>query len=373
MSKRAEKLTESPLQQFFAKVKAMETEGKNIISLGVGEPNNHTPWRIKIAGIWAILKNKTGYLPAVGSMELRKVLAEKYEVGVPNVVISHGAKTVLSAILWTTINPGDQVMVLAPHYPPFLQVVESCGGEAVSIDTEPNKFMVSAQEIETAIIEKKLKPKTLLLNSPNNPTGMEYSMDELKKIVQLSRRYNFLIIADECYSHFSQNQNFSLLDICPEAIAIGSCSKTYSMPGWRVGWGIMPAETANAVRLYLENWIGSPNSIATDSAITAISGKGIGGFENQRQTVYTWLKKMGIPFEKSTGGFYVFPDFSKYVQKTGNSVVLAEYLLNFGVAVTPGVAFGKNFDNFLRISFCVKTNKLTKALEKLEKGLNSLA
>ncbi len=371
ISNRAKKLTESPLQQFFAKAKAMIADGSDMISLGVGEPDNHTPWRIKLAGIWAILKNMTGYLPAVGSPELRKILAEKYGVGVPNVVVSHGAKTTLSAVLWSIINPGDQVMVLTPYYPPFLQVVESCGGEVIIIDTKSRNFIASAQEIKLHL-SRIMKPKALILNSPNNPTGMEYPLEELKKIVQLSKQYGFRIIADECYSHFSENPDFSLHNICPEAIVIGSCSKTYSMPGWRVGWGVMPAELASAVRLFLENYIGSPNSISVAAATVALRGNGIHGFEKQRKMVYDWLDTVGIPYEKSTGGFYVFPDFSKYTRKIDGSVALAEHLLNFGVTVTPGVSFGENFDNFLRISFCVKKHKLQEALLRLEKGLQEI-
>lgn len=372
ISDRAKKLTESPLQQFFARVKAMEAEGKNIISLGVGEPYNNTPWRIKIAGIMAILKNMTGYLPAVGPLGLRKVLADRYDVRGSNVVISHGAKTTLSAVLWSTINPGDQVLVLAPYYPPFLQVVESCGGNVVLVNTKQKGFLTLAEKIERTIIENDVKPKILLLNSPNNPTGDEYPQKDLQRITKLSKKHGFTVIADECYSHFSQNPNFNFRQICPDAIVIGSCSKTYSMPGWRVGWGIMSAKLASSVRLFLENYIGSPNSISVAAATEALHGKGIHGFEKQRQMVYDWLDTMKIPYQKSTGGFYVFADFSKYTKIAGTSVVLAEYLLNFGVAITPGVAFGKSFDSFLRISFCVKERKLKKALGNLAQGLNAL-
>lgn len=372
LSKRAETLKDSPLQDFFIKTKELRTKGEDIISLGVGEPYNSTPLAIKMSGIMAIIKNITGYLPAIGSPEIRRVLADKYQADVNEVIVSHGAKTVFGAMIELLIDPGDKVIIPAPYYPPFVEKVIYDGGIPILVDTAKTNFQISASEIEKAITKNTPKPKVLIINSPNNPSGISYSENELSEIAELCQKHNIAIISDECYQHFSDNPDFTFREIDNSAIIIGSCSKTYAMPGWRIGWGIMPTELATAMKRHSGNAIGSPDSISVQAAITALKGNGIKDFEHQRQMVYEWFWNNNIPFEKSTGGFYAFPNFSRYTQKIGGSVKLAEHLLKFGIAVTPGVAFGKDYDDYLRLSFCVAPKTLSKALKRLKRGLEAI-
>ena len=371
-SKRSLKLKPSELQDFFKKAKSLQ----GVLSLGVGEPYNNTPPFVKEEGHKAIRHNKTGYIPASGSLEAKKILANKYGVRPENVIISSGAKAVIGAVLWTIIDNGDRVLAPAPYYPLFAQVPESCGAKLVLIDTKKDNFLLKSEAVERAIKENRSCPKALIINSPNNPTGAVYEKEELKKIADLSRKFGFIIISDECYNNFSPDPKFTFIDLSSKAVIVNSCSKTYAMPGWRIGWGIMPEELAYRVNLFLENFFGCPNAIAEQAAIKALAGPGIGDYSKQRELARLWLEKMNIPFMPSMGGFYYFPDFSEFINPAkgiDSGVALANYILEKAlVAVTPGIDFGENYGNHLRISYCVEEKTLDKALKKIKDVLEKL-
>lgn len=198
-----------------------------------------------------------------------------------------------------------------------------------------------------------------------------YEAKELKKIVKFCQEKKITIISDECYMNFSPTPNFSLYQYNSEIIVINSCSKTYSMPGERIGWGIIPEYLSSSVRLYLENYTGCPNAISQIGATEAIKNNlTVADYAEQRRIMNKWLRKNKIKYPKLTSGFYAFPDFSKYIRKFNyeNSTQLAEHILvEAGVAVIPGVSFGDSFNNHLRISYCVESAKLKIALERIEK------
>jgi aspartate aminotransferase len=374
-SKRSQMLTSSPLYVFAKRVKEEEAKGREVISLGLGEPYNDTPEEIKEAGIEAIKANKTHYNPAMGSMNLRKVIAEKYKVEVERVAVSSGAKPFLGSIFWSLLDEGDIVFLAGPYYPPFVQIIESCGGKAVLIDTKPASFQFTVENVAEAIesIDENVGKMHLLINSPNNPTGVSYAKDELKKIVLLCQEKNVTIISDECYGNFSSNPYFTMREFDDQIIVVNSLSKSYAMTGWRVGFAICPVELNVVVGRFLENYIGCPSSISDWASIKAFQTKPITDFTEQRELIHAWLEKNEISFVPSTGGIFVFPDFESVMQrkKIGSSVDLATYFLEqAGVATTPGISFGEKYDTHLRMTYCIEIEKLQSALEKLDKVIN---
>jgi len=371
-SKRSSQLSASQLQQSFEKAKQLQDQGQiDIISLAVGEPYYPTPERIKQAAIEAIRNNYTKYTPASGSLDLKSKLAQKYSCLPDQVVISHGAKIILSSLLWTLVDHEDQVLISAPYYSPYVEVARSCSGKVILVDTVDHDFQLTAKAIEEKIVSQNLKPKILIINSPNNPTGAVYAQAELEKIADLSKRYGFIIIADECYRNFSTNPDFTFRLIDKKAIIVDSCSKTYAMTGWRLGWAICCEELAQRLNRYFGAYIGSNFSVAEKAAIQALGQPGIDDFIKQRQIIFAWLKVSKIPHVETEGAFYAFADFSKTMKTTGmnGSVKLAEYFLRQAkVALSPGIAFG-DFDNYLRISYSVEVETLQEALARIEKIL----
>ena len=327
----------------------------------------------------AILANKTRYQPSSGSLALKKAIANKNGVDPDRIFVSHGAKTILGAVMQCIINPGDIVMIPAPYYPPFIEAAKFLGAEIVLINTKENSFSLTAQMVNAKIAMLPAQPKVLILNSPNNPTGATYDKAELKKIVGLSKAHNFTIVFDECYQNFAPTPIPSFTTITDKAFVIGSCSKTYAMTGWRIGWVICPAdwppEELKKIEHYLETFIGSPCAISEQAAMVALTHSGIPDYSRQALFVSSFLDVFDIPFVRPENGFYVFPDFSSYIMPNkgiAGSIDLANFLLEKAhVAVTPGIAFG-NYDTHLRLAFCLKEDDLALALASMKEALNLL-
>lgn len=371
-SKRALKLTSSPLYVFAKRVKEQEALGREIISLGLGEPYYDTPEIIKQAGITAIQNDKTHYNPAQGSMALRKKIAERYDTTFDSVSVSSGAKPFLGSILWSLVDEGDFVFMAGPFYPPFFQIAESCGAEVILVDTKPDNFQLKAETLEKLFEEKNTieKKSVIIINSPNNPSGVTYDSEELKKIVEICRKNKVTIISDECYSNFSPDPKFTLRQFSDDVIVINSFSKSHAMTGWRVGYAICPAELNVTVGRFLENYIGCACSISDAAAIVALEGENtLPDLVEQREIIHAWLDEMKIAHAKSTGGIFIFPDFSAVMKKLNisSSIDLATYFLEkAGVATTPGISFGEKYDTHLRLSYCITPEQLQDALSKME-------
>lgn len=373
-SKRSSHLVSSPLYVFSRKVKEQEALGKEIISLGLGEPYYDTPQEIKRAGIEAIKANKTHYNPATGSSELRRALAQIHRVTVDHISVSSGAKPFLGAVFWSLVDEGDVVYMTGPYYPPFYQIAKSCGAEVILIDTKRNNLKLTAGAVEKAVLENKNKGKKshIIINSPNNPTGVVYDKVELKKIVEFCTKKNITVISDECYGKLSADRDFSLREFSDEVIVINSLSKSHAMTGWRVGYVVCPLELNVIIGRFLENYIGCPSSISDAAALVAIKNEPLPDLVKQRELVHSWLDKNKIAHTASEGGIFIFPDFARIMEKLGisDSVELATYFLEkAGVATTPGISFGEKYDTHLRLSYCIETEKLAKALDKLEKAI----
>lgn len=358
------------LVSFFQEIKKQKAQGKEITELNVGDPQVNTPPDVGEAGIQAIIKGKTHYVPPVGESELRKVIADRYtDTGMENVVVSAGGRAVLNGIFGSFLHPGDKVFIPSPYYPSFRDIVEFYGGEPVFLDTSANDFYLAAETVEERI-ENEGVPRFLIINSPHNPTGRVYPVSELKKIVGLARDRGFGIVFDECYHRFS-SASFDMRELCPEAIIVNSCSKTYAMTGWRVGWAVAPVETIQKMSHFFQTVIGSGCSLSQEAAQKALSGdQMIEDFNEQRTELLGWLDRMEIPYPEPEGTFYVFPDFSRFL--TGDikdSFDLAEFLLREAhVGVAPGQAFG-DYPSRLRLAYCVSKKDLRKGLQALEKVL----
>lgn len=369
-SKRSTKLVSSPLYVFFKKVKEQEALGRQIISLGVGEPSQDTPEAIKQAGIEAIKSNQTHYNPATGSTALKQALAARYQVSTDQVVISSGAKPFLSSIIWSLLDEGDVMFMAGPYYPPFMQIAQSCGAEVVLVDTKPAEFQLTKTLLEQAYNGVDLTGRSgfIIINSPNNPTGVDYDLTALTELVEFCQAKHLTIISDECYSNFSPAPSFSLRQLDENIIVINSFSKTYAMTGWRVGYAILPTDLSLVVGRYLENYLGCASSISDAAALVALKTEPLADFIEQRTMIHAWLEQHQIPHVKSTGGIFIFPDFAPVMAKQGitNSIDLATYFLEqASVATTPGSSFGAAYDTHLRLSYCIEIAELQRALDKL--------
>lgn len=371
-SERSSKLTSSPLYVFFRQVKAAEAAGRSVISLGVGEPYQDTPESIKRAGIAAIEANQTRYNPAAGSLKLRQRLAARYGVAVERVVTSNGAKPFLGSIFWSLVDPGDLVYLVGPVYPPFLQIVESCGGQAVLIDTKPDGFQLKLEALAAALKPAGGQAAYLLVNSPNNPSGAAYDPAELERVAAYCREQGITVISDECYSQFSPDPSFTFLKLDDQAIVINSFSKAYAMTGWRLGYAICPPELATVVGRYLDNYVGCASTISDAAALVALETEPLPDFVEQRQIMHAWLERNQVDFVRSTGGIFVFPDFSRLIERLGlaDGYALAEWLLErAGVAATPGVAFGEAYQNHLRLCYSIDPAVLKAGLAQIDQAV----
>ncbi|NCF75207.1 MAG: aminotransferase class I/II-fold pyridoxal phosphate-dependent enzyme [Xanthomonadaceae bacterium] len=383
ISKKAKSLKPSHLNNFFAKTKKMRANGKDIISLGVGEPYQDTAFFISEGGISAIQEGYTKYTPANGDPRLKEAIKkslalEGFNYDTKSIIVSAGAKPIIFALLNILIEGKDEIIIPAPYYPPFATMINFLGGKIIAIDTTPDNFQLKAETIENLITQKNIAPKGLILNSPNNPTGAVYGRGDLLKISELARKYDFWVISDECYQKFVYEGDFisiaSLPNMSERSIIIRSFSKSYAMTGWRVGYAAGPKKIMKKLDIYAGNFLGCASSISQKAAISALNGpdvKFVNNFLPSRKILISWLGKNNIPFGKPQGAFYIFADFSKFLsKKIKDSVALADFIFKKAeVTVIPGISFGPQYDNYLRLSYCVRQSVMKYALQKIEKIL----
>lgn len=375
---------------FLTKKISLESEGIQVINSGVGEPHNGTPKIVGDAGINGIKNGFTRYTSIKGMMPLRQQIQKNLEKGglnydVDSIIVSAGAKPAIGGLLSILTDHGTKVLVPAPYYPPFVTVTNFIDAEAVLVDTSKDRFQLTADRIEEAIIEfqsstrriPRVKPKVLILNSPNNPTGAVYSRDNLIEIAKLVEKYDLWVISDESYYEFVYDGEFTSLAQLPgmkeRTIIVRALSKGYAMTGWRIGYAVGPSEVMEKLSLYLENMYGCPSSVSQCAAIEALKNDNIPQliqeeFSHNKVIVSSWLKGREISFAEPDGAFYFFADFSKIIKdlKLKNATELAEYILEkTQVAVTPGISFGSQYKNYLRISYSIERSELIEAIERL--------
>ncbi|MCR4718867.1 MAG: pyridoxal phosphate-dependent aminotransferase [Firmicutes bacterium] len=393
ISKKAQGITPSPTLTIDAKYKSMIAEGEDAVGFGCGEPDFDTPQYIKDAAIEAMLNGKTKYTPAAGTMELRRAVAEKFlrengiKYGPTQVVVSNGAKHSLMNTFLVLLNAGDEVLIPAPYWVSYPEMVKLADGVPVEVKTtEENNFKASVEDFERALTPK---TKAIVLNSPSNPTGMVYSEAELRAIADFAVKNDLYVVSDEVYEHLIyEGKHISIAslgeDIKERTVTINGVSKTYAMTGWRIGYAAANEKIAKAMASIQSHGTSNPNSIAQSAAVAALSGglseveKMCEEFKKRRDFLVNAINSLsGVSCKKPQGAFYIMMNIDEVIgksyngQKIGNADDFAKLFLDAEkVAIVPGTGFGA--PNYVRWSYAVDMESIKKGVERLKKFLAKL-
>jgi len=394
LSNRINNLSESETLAMTQKSRELSAQGFDVINLSIGEPDFNTPEFIKTAAKDAIDKNFTHYPPVPGYPELRQAICKKLkrdnnlDYAPEQVVVSTGAKHSIANVMLALVNPGDEVIVPAPYWVSYKELVKLADGKAVFLPAgiETN-FKVSPQQIEAAITEK---TKVFIFSSPCNPTGTVYTKDELHAFAEVFARHkNVFIISDEIYEYINflgRHESIAQFDfIKDQVIVINGVSKGYAMTGWRIGYIAAPLPIARACNKLQGQVTSGACSIAQKASFTAIDTDPkltpefktmLDAFHERRDLLLSLLKEIpGIITNTPDGAFYVFMDVKHYFGKTDGDVTikgsedLSMYLLNKAyVAMVPGTAFGDA--NCLRFSYATSKEKIIEAVKRIKETLS---
>ena len=364
--------------EVMARAKKLEAAGRDIIHLEIGEPDFGTPENIAQAGIRAIQEGHTHYVPSAGIAGVRQAVAafvEKesgHSVGADQVVITPGAKSIIFFVMMALLNDGDEVIVPDPGYPNYSLTASFLGGKVVplALDAE-NGFDIDVDRLATIVTPR---TKLLVLNSPQNPTGAIVSRESLQGIVELANKHGFYVLSDEIYSKMVYDGGFtSLFEIdgaMERGVLLDGHSKAYAMTGWRLGYGVMPADLAVVVARVLSNVNSCTAGFTQLAGVEALQGPQdsiaamMKEFHARRDLVVDGLNAVdGLDCRVPQGAFYAFPS----IKDTGmTSRAASDGLLNdAGVAVLSGAAFGDNGEGHIRISYATSTENLQAAIERI--------
>lgn len=368
--------------------KQMKADGLDVVGFGAGEPDFPTPMHIKQAGIDAIDNNLTRYTPAAGLMELRRAACYrlKADCGLDyepeEIVVASGAKHSVYIALMTLCNPGDEVVIAAPYWVSYSEMVKQAGAIPVIVSaTEAQDFKITAEQLDAAITDN---TKVFMLNSPSNPTGMVYTRAELESIAEVCCRRNVYVIADEIYCNLVYDNlefvSFASLgaDIKERTIVVNGVSKSYAMTGWRIGYTASNRELAKVMSNYLSHSTSAPSTISQQAAITALVGPQEDihemrrAFEARRDHLVERMNHIdGVSCIKPQGAFYVMMNMQNFIGKSmyGRMIQSAEdfaqlFLEKGLVATVPCTAFAA--PGFLRWSYATSLQEIDKGLDRLE-------
>tara|TARA_Y100000780_G_C13658512_1_gene407514 strand:+ start:69 stop:1268 length:1200 start_codon:yes stop_codon:yes gene_type:complete len=385
----------SPTIAVTTKARELKAAGKNIIGLGAGEPDFDTPDNIKEVAIKAIKEGDTKYTAVDGTPALKKAIAEKFkrennlDYSIDQITVGAGGKHVIYNAMMATLNKGDEVIIPAPYWVSYPDVVLLAGAKPVIIEcSEDQGFKLNPKNLENSITNK---TKWLILNSPSNPTGASYSENEIKKLAEVLKKNSHVhILSDDIYEHISyEGFKFFTIAQIPElkerVLTMNGVSKSYAMTGWRIGYAAGSKEIIKAIAKIQSQSTSNPSSVSQAAAVEALNGtqnfiiERSKAFQERRDFVVSELNKIdGINCLKPEGAFYVFPsckdllgkkDNKGNVLKTDNDFVQS-MLENVGVAVVQGSAFG--LDGFFRISYATSMENLKKALIKISDFCKSI-
>jgi len=375
-----------------SKAKAMIADGIDVVAFGAGEPDFDTPQHIKEAAIEAILAGKTKYTPASGTLDLKKAVCRKFmrdnglEYNPENIVISNGAKHSLMNIFNAICNPGDEVIVPAPFWVSYPEMIKMADGVPVTLMTkEENEFKFTAAELEAAITPR---TRALVLNTPSNPTGMVYSKEELAAIAEVVVRHDIYVISDEIYEHLVYGPfptSIAALGekIKDKAIIVNGVSKTYAMTGWRIGYTASSAALAKVMSNIQSHATSNPNSIAQAAAIAALDGpmdamlEMKAAFDERRKYMTQRINSIeGVSCKEPKGAFYVMMNISKLKGRVlgGKEIHSSDdfanaFLEKALVAVVPCSGFAA--DDYVRWSYATSMENIVKGLDRLEEFLQA--
>ncbi len=389
LSNRVNAVKPSPTLAITARAAEMRAAGKDIIGLGAGEPDFDTPENIKSAAIQAINEGFTKYTAVDGIPELKQAIINKFkqdngfEYQLNQVLVSCGGKQSFFNLAQALINPGDEVVIPAPYWVSYPDMVLLADGVPVIVETtQQQQFKITAEQLRNAITDK---TRLFVINSPSNPTGVAYSHEELKALGDVLKDYPDIIIAtDDMYEHilWEKGSFVNILNACPElydrTMVLNGISKAYSMTGWRIGYAAGPVELIAAMRKIQSQSTSNPTSISQKAAVEAITGDQscidtmLVEFKKRHDFVVEELNKIeGFECISSDGTFYVFPNVEKLLETLDgidNDLDFAEYLIEkAGVALIPGSAFG--CPGHIRISIATSMENLVNALEKIKQSI----
>ncbi|MDR2116403.1 MAG: pyridoxal phosphate-dependent aminotransferase [Planctomycetaceae bacterium] len=393
ISKIVQGLEPSATLAMSAKAKELKSHGKTVYDLSIGEPDFVTPQHICDAGTAAMKSGFTKYTLASGIPELKNAIVEKYkndytlEYKPSQVVVSNGAKHSLHNIFFTTLNPNDEVIIPAPYWVSYAELVKLSGAIPVILPTEESQnFKMTAKHFEQAITPK---TKMLLLCNPSNPTGTVYNNKELIEIAEIVLKKNLFVIADEIYDKlvYGSNRFVSFPTVCSglqeRTIVVNGVSKTYAMTGWRVGWTLSPENIAKKMGELQSQETSNPGSISQYAALAALTGpqdcvaQMLDAFTQRRNYVAKRIAEIdGLTCSEMSGAFYVFFNIKKYLGKTLGGVRIdnseqfcLELLTQKQVATVMGSAFG--CEGYVRASFAAGLDILQEAFDRISEFVNS--
>ncbi|MCW8399168.1 pyridoxal phosphate-dependent aminotransferase [Legionella sp. PATHC038] len=385
LAKRVQKVKPSPTLAVAAKATQMRAQGHDVINLGTGEPDFDTPDYIKEAAIAAINKGYTKYTAVDGIPELKEAVKNKFkkdnglDYQLNQILVSVGGKQSCYNLCQALLNPGDEVIIPAPYWVSYPDMVLLAEATPVIISTTPaQRYKINAQQLEEAITPK---TRLIFLNSPSNPSGVAYTLDELKALAEVLKKHPQIIIAtDDMYEHILWSQPFAnILNACPElyerTIVLNGVSKAYAMTGWRIGYAAGPLPLMNAMKTIQSQSTSNPCSIAQRAAVAALSGSNesvvemVKAFRQRHDFVASRLQEIpGIEVIPADGTFYIFPSVQAIIKQRGyqNDLEFSEELLaKEGVALVPGSAFGN--EGCIRLSFATSMEILQDALNRLQR------
>ena len=379
LSSHAVQLSPSLTLAIDSKAKAMRAEGIDVCGFGAGEPDFDTPEHIKEAAIKALQEGFTKYTPSAGLPELRTAISEKYakdnnlDYKPSQVIVSNGAKQSCYNAILACCEPGDEVIIPAPYWLSYPDMVRLVGAEPVIVQTKAsNSYKMTAEEFENAMTPR---TKMVIINSPGNPTGSVYTREELEALVEVALTEDIFILADEIYEKliYDDASHVSVASLSKEAydltITVNGFSKAYAMTGWRLGYLGAPEEIAKVIDSLQSHSTSGPNSFAQKGAVAALKGSQQcvtdmrDEFNVRREYMYERLAAIpNLSTVKPLGAFYMLADISKFGLSSTN---FADRLLSKAeVAVVPGIAFGD--DKTVRLSYATDLETIKTGLDRIE-------
>jgi aspartate aminotransferase len=390
------KIKPSPTLAVTQKAKELKAAGKNVIGLGAGEPDFDTPENIKQAAIDAIKRGETKYTAVDGTPKLKKAIVEKFRrenklnYDLDQISVGTGGKQIIYNAMMATVNQGDEVIIPAPYWVSYPDIVLLAGGNPIIIKCSENEnFKIIPEKLKNSITAK---TKWLILNSPSNPTGSCYSEKEIKSLAKvLIENKQIHILSDDIYEHIIYgNFNFftiaQIKELKDRTLTMNGVSKSYAMTGWRIGYGAGPKEIIKAMAKIQSQSTTNPSSISQAAAVEALNGtqdfiiERSKAFQERRDFVVKSLNEIkGLNCINPDGAFYVFPNCSKLLNKKDkkgkllktDSDFVESLLENNGIAVVQGSAFG--LEGYFRISYATSMQNLKNALKKISEFCNSLS
>ncbi|WP_438970900.1 pyridoxal phosphate-dependent aminotransferase [Methylophaga sp.] len=385
LSQRVQNIKPSPTLAITARAAELRAEGKDVIGLGAGEPDFDTPDHIKIAAIEAINSGKTKYTPVDGTPDLKQAIIKKFardnnlDYEANQILVSVGGKQSFFNLAQAYIQAGDEVIIPAPYWVSYPDMTLLADGKPVIIEAgQENQFKITPEQLEAAITDK---TRLFVINSPSNPTGMAYSMEEFKALGEVLRKHpDILIATDDMYEHiYWADEPFCNIvnanpDFYDRTLVMNGVSKAYSMTGWRIGYAAGPAELIASMKKVQSQSTSNPASISQAAAVEALNGDQgciesmLTEFKKRHDFVVTALNNMpGVDSLETNGTFYVFPNIAGVLERKPelkDDMDFAEALLiDKGVAVVPGSAFG--LKNHVRLSIATSEENLRNALDRI--------